>query len=134
LVAVTGLEGAVNFALQPGGGKQVRERSWVHASICRQPAGQETVDREMIEQSFARAGWQLDDSFSEYLVIGHNGDGLSILAYPEAGITEEDPVFELIDHERYLTYGVQEILTPPQAARLLQEHGLPPEEDSDDPL
>ena len=134
MVAVAGLVGAVNFALQPGGGKQVRERSWLHASTCRQPAGQETVDREMIEQSFARAGWQLDDSFSEYLVIGHNGDGLSILAYPEEGITEEDPVFELIDHERDLTYGVQEILTPPQAARLLQEHGLPPQEDSDDPL
>ena len=28
LVAVTGLVGAVNFALQPGGGKQVRERSF----------------------------------------------------------------------------------------------------------
>ena len=89
---------------------------------------------EMIEQSFARAGWQLDDSFSEYLVIGHNGDGLSILAYPEAGITEEDPVFELIDHERDLTYGVQEIPPPQWAQQLLQEHGQPPEEDSDDPL
>jgi hypothetical protein len=89
---------------------------------------------EMIEQSFARAGWELDDSFSEYLVIGHNGDGLSILAYPEAGITEEDPVFELIDYERDLTYGVQEISPPQWAQQLLQEHGQPPEEDSDDPL
>ena len=119
---------AVNFALQPGGGKQVRERSWLHGSTCRQLTGQETVDREAIEHSFARAGWQLDDSFSEYLVIGYNGHGLSILAYPEAGITEEDPVFELIDHERDLTYGVQEIPTPQQAAQLLQEHGQPPEE------
>jgi hypothetical protein len=83
---------------------------------------------EMIEQSLARAGWELDDSFSEYLIIGHNGDGLSILAYPEAGITEEDPVFELIDHERDLTYGVQQIPSPQQAAQLLQEHGQPPEE------
>jgi hypothetical protein len=90
------------------------------------------VDRGRIEQSFARAGWELDDSFSKYLIIGHNGDGLSILAYPEAGVTEEDPVFELIDHERDLTYGVQKILTPQQAAQLLQEHGQPPEEDSDD--
>jgi hypothetical protein len=85
------------------------------------------VDKEMIEQRFARAGWQLDDSFSEYLIIGHNSGRLSILAYPEAGITEEDPVFELIDHERDLTYGVQEILTPQQAAQILQEHGQPPE-------
>jgi len=90
------------------------------------------VDREAIEQSFGRAGWELDDSFSEYLIIGHNGDGLSILAYPEAGVTEEDPVFELIDHERNLTHGVQEILTSQQAAQLLQEHGQPPEESDDD--
>ena len=85
------------------------------------------MDKEMIEQRFARAGWQLDDSFSEYLIIGHNSGRLSILAYPEAGITEEDPVFELIDHERDLTYGVQEILTPQQAAQILQEHGQSPE-------
>ena len=87
----------------------------------------------MIEQSFARAGWELDDSFSEYLIIGHNGDGLSILAYPEPRETE-GLVFELIDHERNLTYGVQEIPTPQQAAQLLQEHGQPPEESDDDPL
>ena len=66
----------------------------------------------MIEQSFARAGWELDYSFSEYLIIGHNGDGLSILAYPQAREPEEDPVFELIDHESNLTYGVQEIPSP----------------------
>ena len=85
------------------------------------------MDRERIEQSFARAGWELDHSFSEYLVIGHNGDGLSILAYPEAGEPEEDLVFELIDHERDLTYGVQQIPSPQQAAQILQEHGQPPE-------
>ena len=81
------------------------------------------MDRERIEHSFARAGWELDHSFSAYLIIGHNGDGLSILAYPEAGEPEEDPVFELIDHERDLTYGAQEILTPQRAAQILQEHG-----------
>ena len=85
------------------------------------------VDREAIEQRFAMAGWKLDESFSEYLIIGHNGDGLSILAHPEPQETE-DPVFELIDHERNLTYGVQEILPPQQAAQILQEHGQPPEE------
>ena len=42
LVAVAGLVGAVNFALQPGGRKQLRERSFLHGSISRQPAGQET--------------------------------------------------------------------------------------------
>ena len=44
-----------------------------------------TVDRGMIEQSFARAGWELDASFSEYLIIGHNGDSLSILGLPKSG-------------------------------------------------
>ena len=91
------------------------------------------VDREAIEQSFAGAGWEIDGSFSEYLIIGHNGDGLSILAYPEPRETE-DPVFELIDHERNLTYRVQETLPPQQAAQILQEHGQPPEESNDDPL
>ena len=90
------------------------------------------MDREAIEHSFARAGWELDSSFAEYLIIGYNGNGLSILAYTQAREPEE-PVFELIDHARNLTYGVQEIPTPQQAAQLLQEHGQPPEE-SDDPL
>ena len=85
------------------------------------------MDTEAIEQSFASAGWELDGSFSEYLIIGHHGEGLSILAYPEAG-KPEGPVFELIDHERNLTYEVHEILTPQQAAHLLQEHGQLAEE------
>jgi len=85
------------------------------------------VDREAIEHSFARAGWELDSNFAEYLVIGYNGNGLSILAYPQAR-EPEDPGFELIDHARDLTYGVQDIPTPQQAAQLLQEHGQPPEE------
>ena len=87
----------------------------------------------MIEESLARAGWELDDSFSEYLIIGYNCDNLSILAYEQEAREPEDPVFELIDHERDLTYGVQQIPPPQQASQLLQEHGgQPPEEDSDD--
>ncbi len=89
------------------------------------------MNREAIEQRFSRAGWELDGSFSEYLTIGCNGDSLSILAYPQAR-EPEDPVFELIDHEGNLTYGVQQIPSPQEAAQLLQEHGQPPEEDSDD--
>ena len=91
-----------------------------------------SVDSKAIERHFTRAGWELDGSFSEYLIVGHDGDSLSILAYPQAGETEEDPVFELIDHESNLTYGVQQIPCPQQAAQLLREHGQPPEEDSDD--
>ena len=86
-----------------------------------------SVDTEAIEQSFASAGWEIDGGFSEYLIIGYNGDGLSILAYREEWETE-DPLFELIDHERNLTYEVQEIPTPQQAAQLLQEYGQLAEE------
>jgi hypothetical protein len=43
------------------------------------------VDTEAIEQSFASAGWEIDGGFSEYLIIGYNADGLSILAHPQAG-------------------------------------------------
>ncbi len=86
------------------------------------------MDTEAIEQSFASAGWEIDGSFSEYLIIGYNGNGLSILAYPEPRETTEDPVFELIDHERNLTYEVHEIPTPRKARELLQEHGQLAEE------
>jgi len=91
------------------------------------------VNREAIEQRFTRAGWELDDSFSEYLIIGSNSDSLSILAYAQAR-EPEDPVFELIDHEGNLTYGVQQIPSPQRAAQRLQEHGHPPETSSGDPL
>jgi hypothetical protein len=79
---------------------------------------------EEIANSFASAGWYLDGSFSDYLVIGCT-DELSIVAGKEAWETDDPPVFELIDHERDLTYGVQEIPTPRQARKTLLEHGLP---------
>jgi hypothetical protein len=91
-------------------------------------AQRRSVDTEAIEQSFASAGWEIDGSFSEYLIIGYNGDVLSILAHPQAG-EPGGPLFELIDHERNLTYSVQQIPTPQQAGKLLQEHGQPPEEE-----
>ena len=93
---------------------------------------QSRVNKQAIEQSFTSAGWELDGSFSEYLAIGCNGHSLSILAYAQEAHEPEDPVFELIDHESNLTYGVQQIPSPQRAAQLLQEHGQPPEEDSDD--
>ena len=92
------------------------------------------MNREAIEHRFTRAGWELDDSFSEYLIIGYNTDNLSILANAQEAREPEDSVFELVDHERDLTYGVQEIPSPQQAGKLLQEHGQPPEDVSGDPL
>ena len=66
---------------------------------CRLVGAESRADKEAIEQSSTRAGWELNGSFSEYLTIGCNSDSLSILPYAQAGETE-DPVFELIDHER----------------------------------
>jgi hypothetical protein len=71
-----------------------------------------SVDSKAIEQRFVRAGWEIDGSFSEYLIVGHDDDSLSILAYPKAGEPEENPVFELIDHESNLTYGSRKYLPP----------------------
>ncbi len=84
------------------------------------------MNEEEIKQSFANAGWDLDGSFEDHLIIGHGGDGLSILAHKEAWGTE-DPAFELIDHERMLTYWVSgELPAPQQAQELVEEHGQPP--------
>jgi hypothetical protein len=78
------------------------------------------------QQSFANVGWDLDGSFEDYLIIGYSGDGISILAHKEAWETEEN-VFELLDHERNVTYWVKEVPTPQQAQELLEEHGQLPE-------
>ncbi len=89
------------------------------------------MSQDEIENRFASAGWHLDGGFADYLIIGYNEDGLSILAYEEAAretADDDDPVFKLIDHERDLTYGVQEIPTPRQAQKMLLEHGQPPGE------
>jgi len=83
------------------------------------------VGPQEIENRFARAGWHLDGGFADHLVIGYSDEvGLSILARKEAWETD-DPFFELIDHERDVTYAVQEIPTPQQAQQMLQEHGQP---------
>ena len=90
------------------------------------------MHRKDIENRFASAGWHLDGGFTDHLVIGYSDeDGLSILDYEEAWETDDDPVFELIDHERDLTYGVWEIPTPEQAREMLRENGLPPAEEGD---
>jgi hypothetical protein len=85
------------------------------------------VYHEEIKQSFLDAGWKLDGSFEDHLIIGHSGDRISILAHKEAWGTE-DPFFELLDHERMLTYWVssEEMPSPEQAKELLEEHGQPP--------
>jgi hypothetical protein len=93
--------------------------------------GDQQHSQQSIERSLSDAGWLLDGSFTDHLVIGYTEDGLSILAAKEAWETDDNPVFELIDHNSDLTYGVDEVPTPQQAEKLLQEHGLPSGERED---
>jgi hypothetical protein len=89
------------------------------------------VSREEIEYALVDAGWELDGSFSDHLLVGEDGD-LSILVPRWAG-EMDDPVHELCDGEREITYWVREVPTPQHAAMLLEEHGGPPEEERGNP-
>jgi len=84
------------------------------------------VSKEEIERDFASAGWELDGSFGDHLVIGCN-DGMSILAHEEEW-GAESPYFEILDHEKTITYWVSEVPTPQQAQELLEKHGRLPQE------
>jgi hypothetical protein len=84
------------------------------------------MTKEEIEQRFANAGWDLDGSFAEHLVIGYNGERISLLADKESWETDEAS-FEILDHDEMLSYWVHEVPTPDQAAQLLREHTRPPE-------
>src|SRR5919107_4981043 len=86
---------------------------------------------EEIEHALVDAGWELDGSFSDHLLVGEDGE-LSILVPQWVG-EMDDPVYELCDGERQTTYWVGEIPTPQQAAMLLEEHGGPPEEERGNP-
>ena len=90
-----------------------------------------SMNREEIEQAIKDAGWELDGGFSEHLLIG-NDSTVSILAYRWVW-GSDDPVFELYDEERGLTYWVREIPSPRQAAVLLEERGGRPEEERGNP-
>ena len=84
------------------------------------------MNREELEQRLALAEWNLDGSFSGYLVVGYTDD-LSVLV-PEEAYENNDLIFEIIEHERNATYWVNgEIPTPHQAQQLLEEHGELPE-------
>ena len=84
------------------------------------------MKREEIERRLLDAGWELDGSFEGYLLIGHDGARLSLLAHREHSGTD-DTTFELLDHEDMTTYWVDEVPTPQQAAQLLGKHGQFPE-------
>ena len=85
---------------------------------------------EEIERGFIDAGWEVPGP-SRYPLVG-NSDYSSIVAHEQYAETD-DPVFELVDRRRGLSYWVRVIPTPRQAAVLLEEHGGLPEEERGNP-
>ncbi len=56
------------------------------------------------------AGWAVDGSVSEHLARGHAGD--LCLLVPQWARRTTDPVYELYDVERNVSYWVRQIPTP----------------------
>jgi hypothetical protein len=84
------------------------------------------ADQDKIDQQLADAGWEPDGTFSEHLAIGESGD-LCILVHRSTWDIDE-PAYELYNVGQHISYWVREIPAPEQAAKLLEEHGKPPEE------
>ena len=57
------------------------------------------MNHKEIEQNFTSAGWELDGSFSDHLIIDYDGDGLSILAHREEWETDGLPSKSSITRE-----------------------------------
>ena len=83
------------------------------------------MDREILEQELARAGWKLDGTFAEHLIIGNAGT-LCVLI-PERSWQGADPVYELYDVRKNTACWVRMIPTPLRAAMLLEQHGVSPD-------
>jgi hypothetical protein len=83
---------------------------------------------KQIERALTKAGWQIDGGFSAYLIVGHDGYDVSILAHNWVWDANK-PVFELSGDGEDLTYWIDEIPTPKQGRRLLEENGGPSEEE-----
>jgi hypothetical protein len=89
------------------------------------------MTREEIEQAMEAAGWDVDEGFSAYLLVGNNHT-LSVLAHQWVWNTN-DPVFELSDEATGLTYWVREIPTPEAAQELINQYGQPAQEEHGNP-
>jgi hypothetical protein len=73
---------------------------------------------------FVNAGWQVPGP-TRYPIFCDDAD-LSIVAH-EQYARSDDPVFEIVACGRMLSYWVRLIITPRQAAVLLEARGGPPE-------
>ena len=84
------------------------------------------MDKALLEQELARAGWELDSTFSENLIIG-NANNLCILI-PDWSWQDADPVYELYDVDKNVAVWVRTIPAPFRAEMLLEKHGNAPED------
>jgi hypothetical protein len=85
-----------------------------------------------MEQALTEAKRQIDGGFSAYLIVGHDGYDVSILAHNWVW-DADNPVFELSGDGENLTYWIDTIPTPQQARQLLEENGGPSEEERGNP-
>ena len=90
------------------------------------------MTQEEIEQAMEDAGWNVEGGFAAHLIVGHDEGHMSILA-PRWVWELDEPVFELYDEQKDVTYWVPQIPTLQQATELLEEHGGPPEEQRGNP-
>jgi hypothetical protein len=88
------------------------------------------MNPEDIARSFIRAGWEVLD-LTRYPLVGNAGN-LSITAH-ERYAAADDPVFELVDSRRVMSYWVRVVPTPQAAAVLIEKHGGAPEEELGNP-
>ncbi len=89
------------------------------------------IPPEEIERSFMRAGWEVEGP-TRYPLVGNAGE-LSITAHAHYAVAADDPVFELVDRRRAMSYWVRVIPSPRVAAVLIEKHGGAPEEEWGNP-
>src|SRR4051794_35873660 len=89
------------------------QRIRLHRSLNRKNREEDAyITREEIERSFVDAGWEMPGS-PHYPIVG-NAEDLSIVAH-EQYAQGDDPVFEIVDGRRMLSYWSRVIVTPRQA-------------------
>ena len=89
------------------------------------------MNPEEIERGFVEAGWEVPGA-CHFPIVGNAGD-LSVVAHEQYAQRSDDPVFEIADGRLMLSRWSREIITPRQAAALLDERGGPPEEERGNP-
>jgi hypothetical protein len=73
-------------------GNPVIRRLALEGKEGRGVVGDQHRREQSIKRSLSGAGWTLDESFEGYLLIGHDGEHVSLLAHKEHWDTD-NPIF-----------------------------------------